>query len=126
MKWKRSERLVDMTHYLLEHPQQLIPLTFFAESYQSAKSSISEDLSIVKDTFEERGIGHLITVPGAAGGVKYIPKVPEESAKKVITELIKYINFITHLQQQSFYTLHTYPLCIRIPQRTYPHIPYNT
>ena len=89
MKWKRSERLVDMTHYLLEHPQQLIPLTFFAESYQSAKSSISEDLSIVKDTFEERGIGHLITVPGAAGGVKYIPKVPEESAKKVITELIK-------------------------------------
>lgn len=88
MKWKRSERLVDMTHYLLEHPQQLIPLTFFAESYQSAKSSISEDLSIVKDTFEERGIGHLITVPGAAGGVKYIPKVPEESAKKVITELI--------------------------------------
>ncbi|WP_010291160.1 pur operon repressor [Kurthia massiliensis] len=88
MKWKRSERLVDMTHYLLEHPQQLIPLTFFAESYQSAKSSISEDLSIVKDTFEERGIGHLITVPGAAGGVKYIPNVPEASAKKVIAELI--------------------------------------
>ena len=88
MKWKRSERLVDMTHYLLEHPQQLIPLTFFAESYQSAKSSISEDLSIVKDTFEERGIGHLITVPGAAGGVKYIPKVPEASAKKVIADLI--------------------------------------
>ncbi|RKJ43136.1 pur operon repressor, partial [Butyricicoccus sp. 1XD8-22] len=28
MKWKRSERLVDMTYYLLEHPHQLIPLTF--------------------------------------------------------------------------------------------------
>ncbi|MFJ8264233.1 pur operon repressor [Rummeliibacillus sp. NPDC094406] len=89
MKWKRSERLVDMTHYLMEHPQQLIPLTFFAELYQSAKSSISEDLSIVKDTFEERGIGLLMTVPGAAGGVKYIPKVPDAAVKDVIQELIK-------------------------------------
>ncbi|MBK3496927.1 pur operon repressor [Viridibacillus sp. YIM B01967] len=89
MKWKRSERLVDMTHYLLEHPQQLIPLTFFAELYQSAKSSISEDLSIVKDTFEERGIGLLVTVPGAAGGVKYIPKMPEAAVREVMQELLK-------------------------------------
>ena len=44
MKWKRSERLVDMTYYLLEHPHQLIPLTYFSELYSSAKSSISEDL----------------------------------------------------------------------------------
>lgn len=65
------------------------PLTFFAELYQSAKSSISEDLSIVKDTFEERGIGLLVTVPGAAGGVKYIPKMPEEAVKEVMQELLK-------------------------------------
>lgn len=89
MKWKRSERLVDMTNYLMEHPQHLIPLTFFAELYQSAKSSISEDLSIIKDTFEERGIGLLSTVPGAAGGVKFIPKVPDEAVKDVISQLIK-------------------------------------
>ena len=76
MKWKRSERLVDMTYYLLEHPHQLIPLTYFADLYQSAKSSISEDLTIVKETFEEKGIEvYLMTVPGAAGGVKYIPKM---------------------------------------------------
>ena len=57
MKWKRSERLVDMTQYLMEHPHKLIPLTYFASLYQSAKSSISEDLTIVKETFEERGRG---------------------------------------------------------------------
>ncbi len=28
MKLRRSGRLVDMTHYLLERPHQLIPLTF--------------------------------------------------------------------------------------------------
>ena len=59
MKWKRSERLVDMTQYLMEHPHKLIPLTYFASIYQSAKSSISEDLTIVKETFEERGRGLL-------------------------------------------------------------------
>lgn len=88
MKWKRSERLVDMTHYLLEHPHHLIPLTYFSELYQSAKSSISEDLTIVKETFEEKGIGLLVTVPGAAGGVKYIPKMSEQAVRDVINELL--------------------------------------
>ena len=88
MKWKRSERLVDMTYYLLEHPHQLIPLTYFSDIYSSAKSSISEDLTIVKETFEEKGIGLLVTVPGAAGGVKYIPKVSDLEVKQIIQEMI--------------------------------------
>lgn len=88
MKWKRSERLVDMTHYLLEHPHKLIPLTYFADLYDSAKSSISEDLGIVKETFEEKGIGLLATVPGAAGGVKYIPKLKEPEIRGIMQELI--------------------------------------
>ena len=82
MKWKRSERLVDMTRHLLEYPHELIPLTFFSERYQSAKSSISEDLTIVKETFEEKGTGNLITVTGAAGGVKFIPKMAEAEVRE--------------------------------------------
>lgn len=87
MKFRRSERLIDMTTYLLEHPRQLVPLTYFAEKYGSAKSSISEDLGIIKETFEQRGIGVLQTVPGAAGGVKFHVHVSEEKARKVINEL---------------------------------------
>ncbi|MBA2873066.1 purine operon repressor [Anoxybacillus calidus] len=87
MKLRRSSRLVDMTHYLLEHPHQLVPLTFFAERYQSAKSSISEDLAIIKQTFEHQGIGTLQTLPGAAGGVQYIPKISHEEAKETIDYL---------------------------------------
>lgn len=88
MKWKRSERLVDMTHYLLDHPHKLIPLTYFSDLYGSAKSSISEDLGIVKETFEQKGIGLLATVPGAAGGVKYIPKLQEPEIRGIMQELI--------------------------------------
>ncbi|HZG72810.1 MAG TPA: pur operon repressor [Chondromyces sp.] len=91
MKFRRSERLIDMTHYLLEHPRQLVPLTFFAERYGSAKSSISEDLAIIKETFEQRGIGTLQTVPGAAGGVKYFSKVSEEEARSFIQELCEQV-----------------------------------
>jgi purine operon repressor len=87
MKFRRSERLIDMTTYLLEHPRQLVPLTYFAEKYGSAKSSISEDLGIIKETFEQRGIGVLQTVPGAAGGVKFHVHVGEAKARKVIEEL---------------------------------------
>lgn len=92
MKFRRSERLVDMTHYLLENPGRLVPLTFFAERYSSAKSSISEDLTIIKETFEQRGIGSLVTVPGAAGGVKYIVRSNTEEAEAVLEEMCQVMN----------------------------------
>ena len=91
MKFRRSERLIDMTNYLLDHPRQLVPLTFFADRYDSAKSSISEDLAIVKETFEQRGIGTLQTVPGAAGGVKFFVKVSREKAEPFVNELCQLI-----------------------------------
>ncbi|MDR4986596.1 pur operon repressor [Bacillus cereus] len=87
MKIRRSTRLVDMTYYLLQNPRQLVSLTFFAERYQSAKSSISEDLVIIKQTFEQQGVGTLQTIPGAAGGVKYIPYISEGEANLIINEL---------------------------------------
>lgn len=87
MKIRRSERLIDMTHYLLENPHKLISLTYFAKRYESAKSSISEDLAIVKKTFQERGTGILNTIPGAAGGVIFIPMITKEAAKEYIEKL---------------------------------------
>jgi purine operon repressor len=91
MKFRRSERLIDMTNYLLEHPNKLVSLTFFADRYTSAKSSISEDLAIVKETFEQRGIGTLQTVPGAAGGVRFFVKVSEEKARPFVKKLCNLI-----------------------------------
>jgi purine operon repressor len=91
MKFRRSERLIDMTSYLLDHPRQLVSLTFFAERYASAKSSISEDLAIVKETFEQRGLGTLQTVSGAAGGVKFFVKISQEEAEPFVNELCELI-----------------------------------
>jgi purine operon repressor len=87
LKFRRSERLIDMTNYLLDHPRELVSLSFFSERYGSAKSSISEDLGIIKEAFEQRGIGTLQTVPGAAGGVKFYVKVSEAEARPFIQEI---------------------------------------
>jgi purine operon repressor len=91
MKFRRSSRLVDMTNYLLEHPQHLVSLSYFADRYDSAKSSISEDLTIIKQAFEQQGIGTLLTVAGAAGGVRFIPHVGVKEAKLFIDNLCEQI-----------------------------------
>ena len=88
-KLKRSARLVEMTQYLLNRPHTLISLTAFADRYQSAKSSISEDLAIIKEVFEDEGIGELHTHAGAAGGVKYTPKIRHDAAISIIQSVCR-------------------------------------
>ncbi|KIS04159.1 pur operon repressor [Paucilactobacillus wasatchensis] len=92
MKVKRSNRVVDMTRYLLERPRTLISLKFFAQRYDSAKSSISEDLGILKQTFQERGTGILETIPGATGGVRFIPYILREEAQEFIDSIVDEVN----------------------------------
>jgi len=88
-KLKRSARLVEMTQFLLARPHTLISLTAFADRYQSAKSSISEDLAIIKEVFEGEGLGELHTLAGAAGGVKYIPKMTKDEAKTIMENICR-------------------------------------
>ena len=51
MKLRRSDRMVVISNYLLNHPYELTSLNTFAEKYESAKSSISEDIVIIKRAF---------------------------------------------------------------------------
>ncbi len=92
MKIRRSNRLVDLTRFLLENPHKLVSLKEFSERYGAAKSSISEDLSIVKKTMSEFGLGQVATVPGASGGAYFAPKYSKENATQVITELVELVD----------------------------------
>jgi len=91
-KWRRSERMVLMTKMLLENPHQLFTLGYFADLFQSAKSSISEDLGIIKDTLQTTGQGSLETISGAAGGVKYLPYNSTTIEKEFLDELSKMLS----------------------------------
>lgn len=92
MKAKRSERLVEMTYYLLEHPFEAVPLTYFSKLYTAAKSSISEDLGIIKERFNRMGIGDIETFIGARGGVRYLPYMTHERQRISIEELVQVLD----------------------------------
>ena len=88
MKLKRSERIVVMTEYLLNNPNKLIPLTYFVAKFNQAKSSISEDIHIIKTGFKEENIGEVKTLAGVSGGVIFTPTLVEEDARKILDEFI--------------------------------------
>jgi len=67
MKLRRSDRMVVISNYLINNPYKLTSLNTFAEKYESAKSSISEDIVIIKRAFEEIEIGTIETITGAGG-----------------------------------------------------------
>ena len=84
MRYKRSERIVFMTQYLMNHPNELIPLTFFVKKFKQAKSSISEDVQIIKNTFLKERLGTVITTAGAM--------MSKEEAAEVIDDVIRLLD----------------------------------
>lgn len=87
MKLRRSERMVVISNYLMNNPYQLTSLNTFAQKYEAAKSSISEDIAIIKKAFEEAGIGEIETVTGAGGGVIFTPGIAPTEARIVLENL---------------------------------------
>ena len=79
--------MVVISNYLINNPYKLTSLNTFAEKYESAKSSISEDIVIIKRAFEEIEIGHIQTVTGAGGGVIFTPSISSHEAKEMIADL---------------------------------------
>ncbi|GGK01089.1 Pur operon repressor [Lentibacillus kapialis] len=84
---KRSDRLVSLMNYFLENPKEHTSLPSFSDKYKAAKSSISEDLSIVDRIMQEEGIGYLQTLSGVSGGVSFIPDFSRENSNQFIDEL---------------------------------------
>lgn len=87
MKLKRTDRLIDMAQYLVQHPNKLVSLSYFSEKYEAAKSSISEDLVLLKESFEKQAIGLVETVAGAAGGVRFVPTLAKDAARDYMLSL---------------------------------------
>lgn len=86
-KMKRNERIGAIVKILCDRPNKVYTLNYFTEMFQSAKSTISEDLVIVKKLMENLSLGRVETIAGAAGGVKYIPYVSPEKKRELVDEL---------------------------------------
>src|SRR5699024_8032635 len=84
---KRSHRLVALTTYFLENPRTVKNLNYFSEIYNSAKSSISEDLDIVNEVLEPEVIGYIIRNSFATGVASFIPRLPYEHGMALVESL---------------------------------------
>lgn len=86
-KFKRNERIGAIIKILADHPNQVITYNYFSELLAAAKSSISEDVAVVKRTIEKLKMGKVETVSGAAGGVIYIPILDNDDREQFINEM---------------------------------------
>ena len=84
---KRNERLAILTKLLTAAPNQIHTLSHFCEMVGAAKSTLSEDIDILRDVYDRFGLGKLDTVTGAAGGVRYRPCMKREDARAFLNSL---------------------------------------
>ncbi|MDB8789981.1 pur operon repressor [Romboutsia sp. 1001216sp1] len=92
MKFKRTERIGAIVKILSDNPNKIFTLGYFTNKFNAAKSTISEDLIVVKNVFEKLELGKVITISGAAGGVKYIPKTSKAENEEFLMELCQKIS----------------------------------
>jgi purine operon repressor len=69
-KVKRTERIAAITRILSRNPGKLFTLSDFAQMFGAAKSSMSEDISMIESAIRKYNLGTLETLTGAAGGVR--------------------------------------------------------
>lgn len=91
-KIKRSERLIALTLMLAMQPNQVLSYGSFCERFGAAKSSISEDISLIEKTLQTQGLGELRTLAGAAGGARFRPVMAQQEAADIIQGIVEALN----------------------------------
>ena len=86
-KIRRNERMSVMMKILSGAPNRIFTLSSFCELFGSAKSSMSEDVDLLREVCDTFDLGTVETVTGAAGGVRYRPSVSRKKARAAIEEL---------------------------------------
>ncbi|MBR5288039.1 MAG: pur operon repressor [Clostridia bacterium] len=89
---RRNERLAAMSRILVESPNKIFTLGTFCEMFGAAKSTLSEDIDILRGVFSQFNLGQLDTVTGAAGGVRYRPIPSAEDAYRCVKDLSRMLS----------------------------------
>lgn len=101
-KLKRNERIGALVKILCDNPNEIHTLNYFTKIFNAAKSTISEDLVIVKKIMEDLKLGKVETIAGASGGVKYVPYMNLENTREILNEICEVIRDETRVIPGSF------------------------
>jgi purine operon repressor len=84
---RRGDRMVVLAHRLLHEPNHLHSLSTFTGALGAAKSTVSEDLALLRAVCERFGFGRIETVTGAAGGVRFRPVRTRAQIRQLVDAL---------------------------------------
>ncbi|HHT89848.1 MAG: pur operon repressor [Bacillota bacterium] len=84
---RRAHRIAAITKTLVERPHHVFGLGEFADLFEVARSTLSEDLAIIRSTFEALEMGLVETIAGAVGGVRYLPLLNKEQIRSHLEEV---------------------------------------
>ena len=84
---RRNERMTVMMKILTGSPNRFFTLNSFSEMFGSAKSTMSEDVDLLREICRNFDLGEIETVTGVSGGVRFRPSVSKKSAGEYIADL---------------------------------------
>ncbi|HCU07394.1 MAG TPA: pur operon repressor [Clostridiales bacterium] len=84
---KRTDRICRILQILMENPNRVFPLGYFAALFDCAKSSVSQDMKTIRESVAEGGYGRVTIATGARGGVRYMPHISGEKAQETLREI---------------------------------------
>jgi purine operon repressor len=85
----RLTRLVALTRLVTQRPGDQPGLQQLAQRLGVAKSTVSEDLAVVRQGLREAGLGDIVTQVGAAGGIRFEPAVDVDAAREAVGRLCR-------------------------------------
>lgn len=77
----RQERLIILSQELIKRSGELISLDELAEKYKIARSTMSEDLSLIREAVEAWETGELQSSSGVGGGIRFVPVISSAEAR---------------------------------------------
>ncbi|MBC7319305.1 pur operon repressor [bacterium] len=83
----RQERLIILSQELIKRSGELVSLDELAEKYKIARSTISEDLSLIREAVEAWGTGEVQSSSGVGGGIRFVPIINSDEAKAFLQKV---------------------------------------
>ncbi len=83
-KADRKTRLAIVSAMLTREPGKTYSLKVFCDMFEAAKSTMSEDIAILKNMFKSYGQGDIEVTLGAGGGVRYIPVITADQREEIL------------------------------------------
>ncbi len=100
----RAKRISIISNTLFTNPGVRFSLSYFTDKLDASKTSISEDIDLIRESLKEYGLGYIETIVGFNGGVKYVPFLNREDEKKGIEFIEKKLNEKSRLLLDEYIT----------------------